>query len=334
MGVLSKFCARMTGLLAASLFATSLAAADSNWEQVVKDAKAEGSVTYYVASSPDAAARVSEAFKQKYGITVDIVRVASGPLGQRFAAEAEAGSVVADVIVIAQPAFLDLASSKGWIATVEGLPSLKNWPAANFDGKFALIGVNAVTVAWNGDLVSDADAPKSWEDLLDPKWKDKILFTDVRTVPAYMGWAKLIMDTYGAAFLQKLQAQNLHLVPSVQPGAQQLAAGEGALLFPANRQAIVPLQAAGAKLKDVVLSPATGSELKGGVAAAAPHPNAARLFLDFLMSPQGQSLFNDGGGASVLSNIPNAMELPKDYHSSNIPTGEAADAVARALGLN
>lgn len=323
---------------AAALFAAGLsvsgAQAQGSFEALVAAAKTEGALTYYAANDPAVSKRIADAFQAKYGIPVEVVRLASGALAQRYAAEAETNSVVADLIVIAQPAFLKQAVAAGWIADVEGLPSLANWPAAHFDGKLATIGINAITIAWNSSLVSNDEAPKSWEDVLDPKWKGKILFADVRTVPAFMGWAKLMRDTYGVEFLEKLAAQDLRLVASVVPGSQQVAAGEASLLVPAIHQVLVPLQAAGAPLADILVSPTTGVELVGGVSAAAPHPNAARLFLDFLLSPEGQSLFNAGGGTSALAGVAGAEALPEGYRAADIPVGEEAQSLVKALGLN
>jgi iron(III) transport system substrate-binding protein len=321
-------------LLVASGLSVAGAQAQSDTDALVAAAKAECAVTYYAANDPAVSKRLADAFEAKYGIPVEVVRLASGALAQRFAAEAETSTVAADLIVIAQPAFLKQAVSEGWIADIQGLPSLANWPEAYFDGKLATIGINAITIAWNSSMVSADEAPKSWEDLLDPKWKGKILFADVRTVPAFMGWAKLMRETYGEEFLEKLAAQDLRLVASVVPGSQQIAAGEAPVLAPAIHQVLVPLKTAGAPLEDVLVSPTTGVELVGGVSAAAPHPNAARLFFGFLLSSEGQALFNAGGGTSVLDGVEGVEALPEGYHAADIPEGEEAESLIQALGLN
>jgi iron(III) transport system substrate-binding protein len=151
------------------------------------------------------------------------------------------------------------------------------------------------------------------------------MLIDPRNTISAMGWCYLMRQTYGEDYLRKLAGQAPKLVASTVPGAQQLAAGSAALLIPGVHSSIAPLLANKAPVADVTPSVTCGVEAVGGVAAKAPHPNAARLLLNFLMTPEGQQAQNGGSGASsVLPNIPDTPPLPSGYVSSNLKDVQAA----------
>jgi iron(III) transport system substrate-binding protein len=280
---------------------------------MIDAAKKEGHLTYYSSTIPSTSQRLTAAFKDRYGIDVDFTRLASAPMAQRYAAEADAGNVVADVVQISDPLFFEQAVAKGWLAKVDDLPSLAQWPKDAWNGTFAKAHVGPLTLAWNTNLVQPADAPKGWEDVLKPAFKGKILLVDLRNAPILWSWALLLMKTYGEDFLRKLGAQEPRLVASSVPGSQQLVAGAGALLVPGTRSDALELLKEKAPIADIYPSPTVGNESYVGVSAKAPHPIGARLLLNFILSPDAQSIYVKDGYASVLPNLPGAEPLPKGY---------------------
>ncbi|MBI3964565.1 MAG: extracellular solute-binding protein, partial [Chloroflexi bacterium] len=252
-------------------------AGTANLAEIEAAAKREGTVTLYTSAAPSLLKPLNDGFQSKYGIKVEMVRAASGPLTTRFAGEAEANKVVADVLQTSDTAFYDQAVQKGWLAKSDGLPAAAEWPPEFWDGTGALsaIGVTGITV--NTNKVKPADEPKGWQELLDPKWKGQILLVDPRNVALWLAWLQLLQDNYGEQYLQKLGQQNLRLVASSVPGVQQLAAGEGSVIVPASHWTITELEQKDAPVKWVPAEPTTGVEQIIGIVAKAPHPNAAKL---------------------------------------------------------
>jgi iron(III) transport system substrate-binding protein len=301
-------------------------------QTLIDAAKKEGKLTYYSSTIPTSTQRIIEAFKGKYGIDVDFVRLASGPLAQRYAAEADAGNFVADVVQISDPLFFDTAVSKGWLAKIDDLPSLTQWPKDAWNGTSAKVHVGPLTLTWNTDVVKGNDVPKGWEDMLKPAFKGgKILVVDPRNAPILGSFWLLMMKTYGEDFLKKVAAQEPRLVASSVPGSQQLAAGSGSLLVPGTRSDALELKKEKAPVEDMFPSPTVGNESSVGVTAKSARPNGARLLLNFLLTPEAQAIYVKDGYSSVLPNIPGAEPLPKGYTGPS--PKEAADAMPKLLDL-
>lgn len=307
---------------------------DAALTALIDAAKSEGKLTWYTATTPEQYEAVGAAFKSKYGIEVESIRLTSGPLGQRFAAEAEAGNVVADVLGLYDPVFFPTAVEKGWITPVkaEEIPALTAWPEQYWvHDAYARVSLSPMTIVYNTQLVSEKDAPKGWEDLLDPRWRGKILFVDPRNVPVWMAWLYLMRGTYGDDYLRRLGQQDLRLAASAVPGAQQVAAGEASIVVPSIHSVILPLLDQGAPIADVTPEPSIGSEFYVGVSTKAPHPEAARLFLNFLLTKEGQEPLNRRAGASPLQGVPDSLALPSQYYAA--PVDAALDSKDQLLAL-
>jgi iron(III) transport system substrate-binding protein len=283
-------------------------------DALIKDAKAEGKLVWYNSYAPAPSQRVIDAFQQKYGISVKEFRLTTAPLGQRFAAEASTGRPGGDVITLADPPFAENAASQGWFAklTAADLPASAQWPKDAWNGSYAGIGIDPLVLTYNTQLVSKNDVPTKWTDLLDPKWKDKLILADPRTVPTWLAVLYLLHKTQGADFLRGIAAQRYTLVGSTVDGVQQVAAGAKPIMVYTTGPVTAPLIAKGAPLAMTILTPTTGLLLQEAVANHAQHPAAAKLFMNFTMTPEGQALFNTDGGASLLPGVKGAA-LPKGY---------------------
>jgi iron(III) transport system substrate-binding protein len=128
--------------------------------------------------------------------------------------------------------------------------------------------------------------------------------------------------TYGDSFVERLGAQDLKLVDSTTTGANSVAAGDVVMLAPSNHWSNTPLIEQGAPIVDAHPAPTTGTEQWMGMVRNAPHPNAAQLFVNYALSPEGQTAECTNLCTSVLS-APGAIPLPVGYVS---PPLEAADA--------
>ena len=282
--------------------------------QVYEAAKREKRLTYYFSSAPAITDRLLAGFKAAYpGIEVDLFRLSPGPLGRRFEAETSAGTYVADVLQIADPLLVGNAGAKGWLKELTDLPAHDSFPMAFKTADSAVVRIDPHTVTYNSRLVKAGEAPKAWTDLLDPRWKGKFLCPDLRISIMLINWATLMADTYGASFLTKLATQDVRWTPSQIPGSQLLAAGEAQLLFPNQKQVTQPLIDTGAPLVDVVPGPFTGHESVLAIPAKAPHPNAAALMANFIMSRKGAELLAKDISYSPLPDVPGALPMPAKY---------------------
>ncbi len=316
----------------------SAASIQSDTDVLIKAAKAEGELVFYSAAREIIAKRTADAFHAKYGVKANFVRMSSTVLTQRYATEAAAGNIAADLILNAgsAAAFADEGIKKGWVEVLSsaGLPVMKGeFPATYIRGATALVQVQPWLVAYNRDKVKGADIPKEWADILNPKWKGQIIVPDPRASDAYFDFWALLHDRYGDSFFARLRAQNPRFQSSGATGVQSLGAGEASLMLPQVNSSVTDFQAKGAPVDMVTLGYTTGVEMQVMLTARklAKHPNAARLFANYVMSKEGNTVLNaDPGGVTMYD----TSGLPKEYHSPKPDTISRKDQILKLLGVN
>lgn len=307
-------------LVAAGHARTAHAATDL--ARLQEAAKREGRITFYCSQPPALSQRLINGFKARYpGVEIDLLRLSTGPLGRRFETETSSGADVADVLQLADPVLVASAAGKSWLASLTDLPAHATFPAAFKTAESATIRIDPHTVTYNTQNVRDTEAPKAWPDVLDPRWKGRILCPDLRISIMLIYWAVLMADTYGKDYLSKLAAQNLRWVPSQIPGSQLLGAGEADLLFPNQKQVTASFIESGAPLVDVIPGPGpyAGHEGVLAIPARAPHPAGARLLGNFIMSREGAVFLNKDVSYSPLPDIPGALPMPATYKRLDAP---------------
>lgn len=324
-------------LLAAT--ATTSSAADSSaMDKLIAAAQKEGKLVFYSTEPDNLNNSLGAAFQAKYGIPVEFLRLVSGPLTQRFASEQQSGVANADLLqVVGQDIWTDKPE---WFVDLQANP-VEGWatyPEMAKHKTCADMRYSLGVITYNKDLVDAAHVPTSYKDMLAPYWKGKILLTDPRGTPAYMGWAAAVQDKYGTEFLKQLAAQNPTLVDSATPGAQQVAAGAYYVNFGAHMSNSTALRQKGAPLGVVVMGDVpTGLPTCMGIAANAPHPNAARLFMTWSLTPEshqaGCEKFEAG---SPLREATNCVKLPDGWKPTNLDVmkDEARQQeIVKALGI-
>jgi iron(III) transport system substrate-binding protein len=274
---------------------------------LVRKAQAEGTLTFYTVPPDATVRRVVDAFTKRWGVKATWTRFGTAALQDRYGSESSAGNPGADLILISNSPWVGFAEQKGWIigpaqAGIPGWPKGKVPPL--YPKKFLTNSGSAVTqlqpsgIMFNKNQVSAADAPKTWKDLLDPKWKGKIILTDPTSSPAFVDlWWAVAKKNGGMDFLRKLRAQASRLYPGVAPLTQALASGEAAIAAPGVPALFAPLAAQGAPIGMDTPDVTTGPEAVIGITKDAKHPNAARLFAYFLLTPGGQALLNQDPGS-------------------------------------
>jgi iron(III) transport system substrate-binding protein len=319
----------IAGLLATSVLAacgdgrtdagTGATGASPELQKLIDAAKKEGTLTWYSVPAENAAKAASDAFSRKYGIPVKYIRLTSGDLSQRYAAEAESGKPAADLFLQSFTPFIAQAAQKGWTTKLadaqipdyaEGYPQEYLFPTEGT----AVVQIQPSGLAVNTSKLNGVTI-KDWPDVLDPKLKGQIILVDPRTSAAYIPFWNVIIKEYGEDFLTKLKAQNPRLGASSAPATQSLGAGEAAVVFPGVQTIVEDLKSKGAPVNYVQPGATTGPEVVVGLSAKAANPNAARLFIHFLMSTDGNKALNSVPGSySPLekSSLPGKYTFNKD----------------------
>jgi len=307
-------------------------------DALIKAAKAEGELTFYSSTPEGVSKKAAEAFFAKFGVRANFLRLASAPLQQRFSAEADANNLAADVLITlgASVPFAEDGIKKGWIESISqaGLPAIKSgeFPARFNTGPTALIQINPWLIAYNTEKLKPADAPKDWGDLLNPRFKGQMIIPDTRVTDAYSGFWSMILDRYGETYFNQLRGQSFRQIGSGIPAMQGVAAGEAMLTFPAISATAQEPKSKGAPLATVTPDRTTGSESHIMLTARArsKHPNAGRLFANWVLTREGNLAFNkDSGSVSVFD----TTSLPRQYESPKGGTPEWRAQMTKLLGF-
>jgi iron(III) transport system substrate-binding protein len=303
-------------LLAGAAFSTRVVADAPPAERVTPDliaaANKEGQVIYYTSTDLPVAERLAKAFEAKYpGIAVRVERTGAERVFQRIGQEYSSNIHAVDVVNSSDAAHFIVWKRDGILAPYVPEDVAKFYPREHhdIDGQFASFRVWLSIIAYNTSLVKAEDAPKSFADLLDPKWKGKI----VKAHPGYSG--TIMTATYqmqrdlGWNYFEQLAKQNILQVQSSADPPKKLDLGERAVMADGNEYNIFQMKEAGRPVEPVYAS--EGSPLiigPNGIFRGSPNPNAAKLFQSFCFSREAQQLIIDAGG--LRSVHPETQEKP------------------------
>ena len=303
------------GLLAGSALSTRVMAAAPPPEPVTPDlieaARKEGQVIYYTSTDLPVAEKLAKAFEAKYpGIAVRVERTGAERVFQRIGQEYSSNIHAVDVVNSSDAAHFIVWKRDGILAPYVPEDVVK-YPTEHrdADGQFASFRVWLSIIAYNTGLVKPEDAPKSFADLLDPKWKGKI----VKAHPGYSG--TIMTSTYelqrdiGWSWFEQLAKQNVMQVQSSADPPKKLDLGERAIMADGNEYNILQMKEAGRPVEPVYAS--EGSPMiigPNGIFKNSPNPNAAKLFQSYCFSSEAQQLIIDIGG--LRSVHPQTQEKP------------------------
>jgi iron(III) transport system substrate-binding protein len=261
--------------------------------QLIEAAKKEGKVVLYSALDLPVGEKLGKAFEAAYpGVQIQIERSGSERLFQRIAQEHDANIHACDVVTSA-----DAAHFIPWKRDGRLMPFVSEDMARYFpeqyrdpDGLFATSHIWLCSIAYNTNLLKPEDTPKSYADLLDPKWAGKM----VKGHPAYSG--TIMTATFqmardlGWEYFEKLARQRVMQVQSSTDPPKKLALGERAVMADGNEYGVIMLKEAGQPVEPIYPTEGTPT-ISGptGIFADAPHPNAAKLFVSWLLEPEQQS---------------------------------------------
>jgi iron(III) transport system substrate-binding protein len=267
---------------------------------LIEAARKEGKVSFYSALELNVAERLGKTFEARYpGIAVRVERSGAERIFQRIAQEQASHINAVDVANSTDPAHYLEWKKNGWLAAYLPDDVAKHFPTDQVDPD----GMHATSCAWleaiayNTNLVKREDAPKSYADLLDPKWQGKI----VKGHPGYSGAILtatfLLVRDLGWPYLEKLAQQKVMQMQSAADPPKKILLGERAVMADGNDYNVLLARDQGKPVE--VVYAAEGAPLiivPSGVFLGAPNPNAARLFQSFFFSPEAQQLLADDYG--------------------------------------
>jgi iron(III) transport system substrate-binding protein len=260
-------------------------------------AKKEGEVTWYTAHSNDTTAQaLGRDFEAAFpGIKANVVRTTAQVAYQRLTQEQKAGAMQVDVfsstdighyVALREKSLLEKYQPENGSKVIE---AYKNYDP---DGYYTVTSAGLIAIGYNTSKLKEADAPKNWPDLLDPKWKDKIALGH----PGFSGyvgtWVVSLKKLYGWDFFEKLAKNNPQVGRSINDTVTMLNAGER--IVAGSGPNGTAMESAGKGNPLAMTYPTDGSVLiiaPSGIPKGVKHPNAAKLFMEYLLSVEASDIW-------------------------------------------
>lgn len=309
--------------------------------QLVEAARKEGKLTAYSFSfTGDIGQTLQRAFQEKYGIKMDIITGRGAEMGERIKTERRVGSVVADLME-SSPTNVTNLKEGGTTAASLDIPVLQEkdvWrvdPLVN-DPEGHVLGHRAMNFGpyINTNLVKPADVPKSFKDLLDPRWEGKIVLPDPNVSSGsydifmtLVEYKRLDMDTVKAIGLRA------KFVPGTRQIAEAVARGEYPIGLGVSDNDSAPFLKEGAPIKAIAMQEgiitlvSSMARVKDG-----PHPNAAKLFINWMLSKEGQTIYTRTIGlASIRKDVPDSRHPNAQVEAALFPINAEIAAIHAKL---
>jgi iron(III) transport system substrate-binding protein len=298
---------------------------------LIEAAKKEGKLSWYTSVDLPVAEKIAKAFEAAYpGVSMKVERSGAERIFQRIGQEYQSKIYNCDVVNSSDAAHLIIWKRESMLASFLPEDVAKYFPKEHWDadGMYASWRVTLSPIAYNTSQVKAGDAPKGFNDLLDPKWMGKI----VKAHPGYSGTimtaTQQLSRDLGWSYFEKLAKQKVMQVQSAADPPKKVSAGERAVMADGTEYMVNLLQSRGEPIEEVYA--VEGTPLVTGpsaVLARAANPNAARLFYAWSMTAEAQQLNVEVG--ALRSVHPLVKDRPERKKLSDIKTlREDAAAVA------
>jgi iron(III) transport system substrate-binding protein len=310
--------------------------AEARQKRLEDGARHEGAFVYYSISNAELVGAYVKGFITRYPfIKGDFYRGSGNQLVVRTMMEHKAGRLAADVISVGTENVMQLKRSGIW--TRYHSPEAQNYPRDQYDkdGYFHADSLGLATIAYNNQLVKKEDAPKSYADLLEPKWKNSVTI-DLEPERSLLTWLSAWGEARTRDYVQKLLANGASVRRGHTLQAQLLCAGEFKAAVEIYPDGILRMKQRGCPASIVFTNP-TPAVAGGnyGINVNAPHPHAAALFVDFVLSGEGAKILSATGrvprrkGArSVYEELANLDEKGVALY---VVSAEQTDQVSKAM---
>lgn len=311
------------------------AGATAEWDKTLAESRKEGKVIVYSTSGPEVRIPVGQAFKDKYGIPVEFRVGGPAEIAARISLERKAGLHVIDIYIggpnplynsFKLPGLLELLDPVLVLSEVTNPQSWQGKKLGFIDNDHRIlyfIAAPMVSITLNSDLVKPGDIA-SWNDILNPKWKGRIAYADP-TVPsaAHKDFAVWIQPgRLGVEYFRQLAKQDLFISRDDRPLVEGTARGKFAIALSVKTDMVGEFIKAGAPLTQIIPNEGTYVQHAAGALGLitdAPNPNAAKLFINWLLTKEGQTVFSKGYGyPSARVDVPTDHVDPKRLLSPSV----------------
>ncbi len=282
--------------------------------RLITAARKEGNMSWYTAMPLPQSKKLADRFEKKYSfIKVKILRTGSAPLQNRIMTEALARKYFWDVVSITG-IYVPQLMKKGLVASYQS-PERAMYAddLKDKNGYWTSPYVNPNALGFNTAMVRKKDVPKTYEDLLDPKWRGKKILLDTTAFPLLQGLSVAWGKEKAVSYFKKVAAQEPVLMRGNTARMQLVAAGEYPLLF-AYAWIIEGAKRKGAPIDWVTLEPTVVQLSVTMLGSKASSPNSGKLFIDFILSKEGQEMVRGFQRIPTRSDVdPDPPRLFKGY---------------------
>jgi iron(III) transport system substrate-binding protein len=285
-------------------------AATPHEKELYEAAKKEGGeLTWYTSQSDDITAQaLGRSFESSYpGLKVNVLRTTAQVAYQRITQEIKANAIQCDLFSTTDIGHVVALKAKGNLEknvpenAGKVLDVYKNYDP---DGYYFVTSAGMIGIGYNTGKVKEADAPKNWTDLLDPKWNNSIALGH----PAFSGyvgtWTLTLRNQYGWQFFEKLATNNPRIGRSINDTVTMLNAGESSIAGSGPVGTLLESKQKGNPL--AMVYPTDGTVLiiaPSGIMKGCKHPNAARLFMEFLLSEGASRIWVEHFNESIRPEV-------------------------------
>ncbi|MDD5628976.1 MAG: extracellular solute-binding protein [Elusimicrobia bacterium] len=281
------------------------------WASHAAGVQDEGVVVWY-AGTHSLHPALAEAFRARYpGVRVQLVQLGGPSLTARFTADQERGARTADVFSSGLTECYPGLRRRGWLADLRGLPHWAELPAWAKDprGSYAFFHILRHCIAVNTELVGPGRRPRSYAELAEPRWKDQVALVDPDTggTGLYLARFAAAQPRLGLGWMERLRANGARLFFQSGQLTEAVAGGRRAVGLDRDVE-VAEARRAGAPIECVF--PSDGLPLQFttvAVSSRAPHPRAARLFADWLISAEGRQAVAKAGFLAPGGRRPQAV---------------------------
>lgn len=278
---------------------------EADWDAIVTAAQEEGKVTIYSSQGLDQLNDMAERFNDEYGIELEVVRDIDSALIPKIEAEQTTGTGIADVVAQASAAWAEQRGAEGWFVAPVG-PAFDD-PAYDRDANVSDNGyftssAAVLTFGWNTDQYPTGLT--DYSDLLDPELAGGRIGVIEPAAPSIVDFWLYLEENYGEDFVTQLAAQEPRIYPSSLPMAQALTSGE--ISAGSFVQVLTDEKEQGAPVDSGLADQVWGARFNTGILNIAPHPNAAQVLANFMITEAGQEAIARKA-ASVLPDVPGTV---------------------------
>ncbi len=299
---------------------------ERSWEELVTKAKKEGSVVVFSGAGPRVRQGLAPRLYERFGIRMEFITARGAQLSEKVTRERQAGIYSMDVMASGATQMVAVLKPKGFLDPLEPellLPEVTD-PKVWFKGELHFIDKERQVLSFtsypnaplgiNTELVKPG-VIKSYKDLLDPKWKGKLLMTDPSVGGTATKWFGVVgSKVMGWDFMRQIARQEPMIISDLRIGLEWLARGKYPILIAPHSPTMQEFREAGAPVAD--FTPEEGTYLTSGsgnvcLMNRAPHPNAARLFVNWLLTKEAGELWQRTMGQQSAR-----LDVPADYMGS------------------